>query len=439
VGDLGGFLSNFMRYPPITPNLFTRNREKILAQLPENSIAIICGADQVLRNDGLYRYRQSSDFFYLTGIEQENSFLILLPDKTDKNEQAILFVREPNPLMERWEGKKLTAAEATAISGISHIRYTKNIAQSIAELLPHISTIFLNQNNNRRGNQVLTREIRLGKLLRKQFQNISIKNCAPLLATSRMIKEPEELALMQRACDITEKAFRTVLKNTKPGMREYEIEALLWHTFIAEGVSHHAFEPIVAAGENSCFLHYNKNNCIIAPNDSILIDFGAEYANYAADCTRVIPVSGKFTAQQKLVYNAVLRVFYFARTQIVAGTSIEAYHKLVCEAMQEELLQLGLISTDDVKNGINGKPAYFKYFMHNTSHFIGLDTHDVGKRSDILKPNMVVSCEPGLYVPEWGFGVRLESDIVITETGNYDLIANIPIEIDEIETLMHHE
>jgi len=426
-----------MRFPHIPQDLFARNREKIIAQLPGNSIAIICGADQVLRNDGLYRYRQNSDFFYLTGIEQENSFVILVPDKTDKNEQAILFVREPNPLMEQWEGKKLTTAEAAAISGISHIRYTKNIAQSIAGLLPHISTVFLNQNNNRRGNQVLTREIRLGKLLRKQFQNISVKNCAPLLAASRMIKEPEELALMQRACDITEKAFHSVLQNTKSGMWEYEIEALLWQTFIAEGVSHHAFEPIVAAGENSCFLHYNKNNCIIAPNDSVLIDFGAEYANYAADCTRVIPASGKFTAQQKLLYNAVLRVFYFARTQIVAETSIDAYHKLVCEAMQEELLQLGLISTDDVKNGINGKPAYFKYFMHNTSHFIGLDTHDVGKRSDILKPNMVVSCEPGLYVPEWGFGLRLESDIVITETGNYDLMANIPIEIEEIESLMN--
>lgn len=428
-----------MRFPPIPPNLFSRNREKILAQLPENSIAVICGADQVLRNDGLYRYRQNSDFFYCTGIEQEDSFLILVPNRTNKSEQAILFVREPNQLMERWEGKKLTAEEATAISGIHIIRPNKLFAHTIAELLPHVSTIFLNQNNNRRHNQVLTREMRLGEILRKRYRYIHIKNCAPLLAASRMIKEPEEIALMQRACDITEKAFRTVLKHTHAGMREYEIEALLWQTFIAEGVSHHAFEPIVAAGENSCFLHYQKNNQIIAPNHSILIDFGAEYANYAADCTRVIPASGKFTAQQKLVYNAVLRVFYFARNQIVAGTAIETYHKLVCEAMQEELLQLGLISTHDVKNGIDGKPAYFKYFMHNTSHFIGLDVHDVGKRSDVLQPNMVVSCEPGLYVPEWGFGVRLESDIVITETGNYDLMTNIPIEIEEIETLMRHE
>lgn len=426
-----------MRYPYIAPDLFVRNRDKIIAQLPENSIAIICGADQVHRNDELYRYRQSSDFFYLTGIEQENSFLILLPFKSDKHEQAILFVREPNPLMERWEGKKLTTAEATEISGIQDIRNNQNFVQTIAELLRNVSTVFLNQSNNRRYRQVLTREIRLGQILRKRYKHIQIQNCAPLLNACRMIKEPEEILLMQQACNITEKAFRSVLKNTRPGMCEYEIEALLWHTFIAEGVSHHAFEPIVAAGENSCFLHYQKNNRIIAPHDSILIDFGAEYANYASDCTRVIPASGRFTTQQKLVYNAVLRVFYFARAQIVSGISIETYHKLVCEAMQEELLQLGLISTTDVKNGIDGKPAYFKYFMHNTSHFIGLDIHDVGKRSDMLRPNMIVSCEPGLYVPEWGFGVRLESDIVITEIGNYDLMQNIPIEIEEIESLMN--
>ncbi|MDR0940916.1 MAG: aminopeptidase P N-terminal domain-containing protein [Bacteroidales bacterium] len=426
-----------MRYSPIATSLFVRNREKIIAQLPENSMAIICGADQVHRNDELYRYRQSSDFFYLTGIEQEDSFLLLLPHGTLKHTQAILFVREPNPLMERWEGKKLTAAEATEISGIHTICSNNTFIQTIAELLPHVSTVFLNQSNNRRYKQVLTREMRLGHILRKRYKHIQLHNCAPLLNACRMIKEPEEIALMQYACNITEQAFRSVLKNIKPGMREYEVEALLWHTFIAEGVSHHAFEPIVAAGENSCFLHYQKNDSIITAHDSILIDFGAEYANYAADCTRVIPASGKFSKQQTLVYNAVLRVFYFARTQIIAGTSIEAYHKLVCHAMQEELLQLGLISTADVQNGIDGKPAYFKYFMHNTSHFIGLDIHDVGKRSDILQPNMVVSCEPGLYVPEWGFGVRLESDIVITETGNYDLMQNIPIEIEEIESLIN--
>ncbi len=425
-----------MRFPTIPQNLFKRNREKILAQLPSDSIAIVCGADQVLRNDGYYRYRQNSDFFYLTGIEQEDSFLILLPNKTNKNEQAILFLREANPLMERWEGRKLTNAEAMSISGIQHIRSNRTLAQTIEEIAPNVATIFLNQSNNKRNNQVLTREIRLGKILRKRYTNISIKNCAPLLAASRMLKEPEEIVLMQRACDITEKAFRLVLKNTKSGMREYEIEALLWQTFIAEGVAHHAFEPIVATGENSCYLHYNKNNSVIAPHDSILIDFGAEYANYAADCTRVIPASGKFTEQQKLVYGAVLRVFRFAKSQILAGTSIEAYHKLVCEAMQEELLQLGLISSSDVKHKIDGKPAYFKYYMHGTSHFIGLDVHDVGQRSDILQPNMVVSCEPGIYVPEWGFGVRLESDILITENGNIDLMAHIPIEIEEIENLM---
>ncbi|MDR2962474.1 MAG: aminopeptidase P N-terminal domain-containing protein [Bacteroidales bacterium] len=425
-----------MRYPPISNDLFARNRAKFRALLPENSIAIVCGADQVLRNDCYYRYRQNSDFFYLTGIEQEDSFLILFSQEA--NEEAILFVRESNPLLERWEGKKLTAEEATGISRISHIRSSQKIVQTIFELLQKSPTVFLNRSALQRKNQVLTREIRLSKLLRNQYPHISLQNAAPLFTQLRMIKEPEELALMQHACNSTERAFRTVLKHTHAGMREYEIEALLWQSFIGEGCESHSFEPIVAAGENSCYLHYGKNNAIINPHDSILIDFGAEYANYAADCTRVIPASGKFTDRQKLVYNAVLRVFYFARTLITAGASIEQYHKRVCEAMQEELLQLGLISTTDVKHGIDGKAAYFKYFMHNTSHFIGLDVHDVGSRSDILAPNMVVSCEPGLYVPQWGFGVRLESDIVVTEHGNYDMMAHIPIEIEEIETLMHH-
>lgn len=426
-----------MRYSPIAAELFIRNREKIIAQLPKDSIAIICGADQVYRNDSFYRYRQSSDFFYLTGIEQEDSFLILLPFKANKHEQAILFVRKSNQLLERWEGKKLTHAEATEISGIQQICNNSAFVQTIADLLPNVSTVFLNQNNNKHNQQVITREVRLGQILRKRYKNILIKNCAPILNICRSIKEPEEIALMQHACNITEKAFRTVLKNTKPGMKEYEIEAILWYSFTSRGVSHHAFEPIIAAGENSCFLHYQKNNRTIEPHHCVLMDFGAEYANYAADCTRVIPASGKFTPQQKLVYNAVLRVFYFARKQIVAGVKINTYHKLVCQAMEEELLQLGLISTSDVKNGIDGKPAYFKYFMHGTSHFIGLDVHDVGERNNVLQPNMVVSCEPGLYVPEWEVGVRLENDILITENGNCDLMQNIPIEIEEIEALMN--
>lgn len=428
-----------MKYFPISSDLFARNRNKVLRQLPHDSIAVIHSNDLMPRNGDLFfKFRQHSDLFYLTGIEQEKTILVLIPGASDNKEKAVLFILEPKPEIEIWEGKKLTITQAQQISGISHIEYEHTFHIFFAKLLQHYNCIYLNKNENPRLHTfVKSRDDRFKRIIRKRFPEKQIERLAPIITECRLRKEPEEIALIEQACNITTNAFKQTVPYIKPGIYEYEIEALLTKEFIAHGASGHAFEPIIASGANSCFLHYVSNNTVLQPNTIVLMDFGAEYANYASDATRVIPVSGKFTQRQKQVYEAVLRVLKQTTKLIITGTTILEYQEQTKLYIQEELLHLGLIKQHDITKQTKDKPAYFTYFMHGVSHFIGLDMHDVGNKDTVLEPGMVVSCEPGIYIANEGIGIRLENDILITETGNKNLLEQMPIEIEEIEDLMN--
>lgn len=427
-----------MRYNQISSELFIKNRKKVISKLPKNSIAIIHSNDQMPRNGDLYfPYRQNSDFFYLTGIEQEKSILVLFPGETDVKKQAALFLLTPKPELEIWEGKKLSVEEAYAISGISSIHYEENFGLFITKYLQSCKVMYLNKNENPRlQTHVRSRDDRFARIIRKRFPEIKIQRLAPILWGSRLIKEPEEIECITKACEITTTAFKQLLPNIKAGMKEYQIEGIMTDIFLSHGANGHAFEPIIASGKNTCFLHYVKNNQVLQNGDLLLLDFGAEYANYASDCSRTIPISGIYSQRQKQVYEAVLRIMKQTTQLIQKGTTISKYHTQTIAFVEEELLQLGLITKEQIANQTLKKPAYFNYFMHGVSHFMGLDTHDVGNKDEILMPGMVVTCEPGIYIPSEGIGIRLENDILITETGNIDLLADIPIECEEIEQFM---
>jgi len=425
-----------MRYQTIDPQLFSKNREKLFKVLDNNSCAVVISADLMPRNGDLfYSYRQNSDFFYLTGIEQEKSKVLFV--KQNGISRTILFIIEPNEKMEIWEGKKLSFDDAANISEIDEIRYIDEFDSFFENIVKDIKTIYVNKNENPRFvSTVQTGDIQLNLHLEQKFTDCSFKSLASILKVLRVVKEPEEIALMSKACDITKNAFIRVLNTTKPGMKEYEVEAELTYEFMKSGAGGHAYEPIVASGENSCFLHYTKNDKTLEEGEILFLDFGAEYGNYSSDCSRAIPVSGKFTERQTEVYEAVLRVLRKASALIVPGTTILKYHKKVCNFIEEECINLGLFTKEDVKKQDPKLPLYFRYFMHGTSHFMGLDTHDVGDKDMILKPGMVVSCEPGIYIPEEKLGIRLENDILVTEDGNVDLMADLPIEVADIELLM---
>lgn len=425
-----------MKYKKIDPILFIKNRKKIACKIEDNSLVVLLAADQMPRNGDLFfPYRQNSDFFYLTGIEQEKSKLLLI--KTNEAFQSILFIIEPDKKTEIWEGKKLTIEAAADISGISEIRYLKDFDNILESYLQRTTTIYLNYNDNPRfSSSVKTGDLLLIEQLERDYDDFQFNALAPIMTQLRVQKEPEEIELIKHACTITNSAFHKVLKKTAPGMKEYEIEAEISYEFYRLGANGHAYEPIIAAGINSCFLHYTKNDCSLGNGDILFMDFGAEYANYSSDCSRAIPVSGTFTERQKDVYSAVLRVLRKAIALIKPGTTIMEYHKKVCTYIEEECINLGLFSAEDVRKQRPDKPLYFKYYMHGTSHFMGLDTHDLGDREMILKPGMIVSCEPGIYIMEESIGIRLENDILVTEYGNIDLMADIPVEIADIEALM---
>lgn len=425
-----------MKYSPIDPQLFSSNREKVFAQMADNSIALLFAADAMPRNGDLhYQYRQSSDFFYLTGIEQEKSALLL--SKSDGKCRTVLFILEADETMVIWEGKKLSFEEAKQISGISEVKFLSSFDDFLKTAMPSTDCIYLNANENLRAQSAIpTADERIGKEIREKYHLYTFKRFAPLLTAARVIKSDIEIQLMQTACNITESAFRKVMSTTAPGMKEYEVEAEIIGEFIRKGANGHAYEPIIAAGKNACYLHYNFNNDTLKDGDLLFMDFGAEYANYSADLSRAIPINGEFSKRQRAVYDAVLRVMEHAKTLLKPGTTIAQYHKEVCKAMDSELIGLGLYSKVDSLNAPKDKPRYFQYYMHGTSHFMGLDTHDVGDRNQTLEPGMVFSCEPGIYIMEEGLGIRLENDVVITENGCRDLMENIPIDPDEIEELM---
>lgn len=427
-----------MKYTPLPQAFYIENRKRFVAQLKPKAIAIFNSNDEMPRvGDQTFSYRQQSDMLYLSGIDQEQSMLIIAPQHPLPQYREILILRKTNELIAVWEGHKYTKEEAQQASGIKTILWAEDFASVLPVLMNHSNEVYLNTNeNDRYSHTVPYRDLRFIQELRQTYPLHYYHRVAPIMAALRAIKQPDEVAAMQTACDITDKAFRRLLGFIKPGVLEYQIEAEISHEFLWNRATGHAYYPIIASGASACVLHYNENNKVCNAGDVILMDFGAEYANYAADLTRCVPVSGKFTERQKAVYNAVLRVMKAAVKMLVPGNTIEVYHKEVGKLMEAELLQLGLLTADEIANQNNDWPAYKKYFMHGTSHFLGLDIHDIGNKYEPMQVGMVFTVEPGIYIPEENLGIRIENDFLITATGQVDLMKNIPIEVDEIEALM---
>ncbi|GGG39471.1 Xaa-Pro aminopeptidase [Croceivirga lutea] len=429
-----------MKYNQIPNSLFIKNRKKFMAHMKPKSIAVFNSNDIYPTSaDGTMPFEQHSDIFYLCGADQEETILVLFPEAMNPKHKEVLFVRETNEHIAVWEGAKLTKEQATAVSGIETVYWLSDFEKVFFDLMTEADTIYFNTNEHyRQAVETQTREDRFIEKCKTQFKAHAWAKSNPILQNIRGVKEPEELDLLQMACDITEKGFRRILKFTQPGVWEYELEAEFLHEFIRNRSKGFAYTPIIASGNNANVLHYVENNQQCKSGDLILMDVGAEYANYSSDMTRTIPVSGKFTARQKEVYNAVLRVKNEATKMLVPGTIWAEYHKEVGKIMTSELIGLGLLDQEVVKNENPDQPAYKKYFMHGTSHHIGLDTHDYGELKTPMQANMVFTVEPGIYIPNEGFGIRLEDDVVIQETGEpFNLMKNIPIEADEIEELMN--
>ncbi len=428
-----------IKYLPVNPQLFVENRARFAKEMKPNTIAIFYSNDMMPRcGDQFFPFRQNSDFFHLSGIDQEESVLVLYPDCVKQGFSEVLMVRKTNDHIAIWEGHKYTKEEATATSGIQKVIWVEDMDAVLNEMILLSDGIYLNINENDRFvTDVLTREKRMALAVQQRYPAHTLHRAQPLMKRLRMITMPLEVELLQIACNITEKAFKRVLKTVKPGVWEYEVEAEIMYEFLRNRATGHAYSPIIASGNNANVLHYNQNNQQCKAGDLLLMDFGAEYANYAADLTRTIPVSGRFTARQRAVYDAVLRVMKAAKKLLQPGSNLISYHKAVGDVMENELLQLGLITTEDVKKQDPDWPAYKKYFMHGTSHHLGLDVHDLMDRYATFQVGMVFTVEPGIYIPEEGFGIRLENDVWIREDGVLDLMANIPLEAEEIEDWMN--
>ncbi len=428
-----------MRYTPPAKDLYINNRKNFVNLLKPGALAVFNSNDQMPTGaDGLMPFRQNNDLLYLCGIDQEETILVLFPDFYHKNQREILFIKETSELIAIWEGHKFTKEEATALSGIEEVYWLSEFPTVFNTLMAEAEYVYLNTNEHIRAVvEVETRDARFGKWCRERYPYHKYERSAPLMHQLRAIKSNEEIKMMQTACDITEKAFRRVLKFVKPGVMEYEIQAEFMHEFLNSRSRGFAYEPIIASGFNACVLHYIENNDSCDEGEVILLDVGAEYGNYNADMTRCIPVSGRFSQRQKDVYNAVLRVKRAAEAMLVPGNVIPEYHEEVGKIMESELLGLGLLDKTDIKNQDPKNPAYKKYFMHGTSHHLGLDVHDVGNIYRKFEEGMVFTCEPGIYIREENLGIRLEDNLVIRKDGLDNLMANIPIEVEEIEEIMH--
>ncbi len=428
-----------MRYEKINPALFISNRENLKKQLKPNSIVVLNSNDVLPSNaDGTLKFKQNSDLFYMTGIEQEETLLLLFPGSPDKKLSEILFIRDVNDDLTTWEGEKLTQKKASDISGIKTVKFVSEFDKLFYYLMSDAQNVYLNSNEHKRATvEVETRDDRFIKKCRKRFPLHEYERAAPILYELRTVKSDIEIQLLKKACALTGNGFRRVLKFTKPGVTEAQIEAEFIHDFISNNGAPADYEPIIASGVDSCTLHYIKNDKVCKNGDVVLIDFAASYANYNADMTRTIPINGKFTNRQKDVYNAVLRVQKETIKQMKPGKLLADLFTETRSLIEKELINLGLLKINDIKNQNPDYPASMKYYPHNVSHFLGLDVHDVGYFHEPLKPGAVLTCEPGIYIREEGFGIRLENNILITETGNEDLFKDIPIEADEIEELMN--
>jgi len=428
-----------MKYLPIDNQLFINNRKKFSAKLATNTIAIFNANDVMPTNaDGTMPFRQNNDLFWLSGVDQEESVLVIFPDHTDESQREILFLKETNEHIAIWEGAKLTKESALKTAGIKTVYWLNELEGKIAELIGKCNGIYLNKNiHSRSASAVETRDDRFRKLIADKFSETTIHEVAPIMHELRAIKSNFEIKLMQNACDITEKGLRRILPFIKPGVTEYEIEAELMHEFLKNRSNGFAYQPIIGSGIDSCVLHYIDNNKVCNDGDILLMDFGAEYANYASDLTRTIPVNGKFTNRQKAVYNSVLLVMKEATNMLRPGTIFKEYNAEIGRIMELELIKLGLLDKHDVQKQDAKSPLFKQYFMHGTSHYLGLDVHDVGDFDWPMKEGMVFTCEPGIYILEEKLGIRLENDILITANGPDDLMKHIPIEAEEIEHLMN--
>lgn len=429
-----------MKYDQISNKLFIKNRKNFMAQMKPKSLAVFNSNDiYPIGADSTMPFQQARDIFYLSGVDQEESILVLFPDAPNKDHREMLFVRETNDHIAVWEGEKLTKEKGFEVSGIKSVYWLTEFDKIFFEVMTQAERIYFNTNEHYRQNvETETREDRFIKKTKAKFPAHSWERSNPILQRLRSVKDQIELDLIQQACSITEKGFKRILNFVKPGVWEYEIEAEFMHEFLRNRSRGFAYTPIIASGNNANVLHYVENNQKCKEGDLILLDVGAEYANYSSDMTRTIPVSGKFTKRQQEVYNAVLKVKNDATCMLVPGTYWKEFHVEVGKMMTSALLDLKLLDKADVKNEDPNWPAYKKYFMHGTSHHMGLDTHDYGILWEPMTENMVFTVEPGIYIPDEGFGVRLEDDVVIQKNGEpFNLMRNIPIEVDEIEELMN--
>lgn len=427
-----------MKYLPIDSNLFVKNRAKLAELMMPGSISIFNANDVLPSNaDGTMAFRQNNDLFYLSAVDQEESVLLIFPDAPNEKHREVLFLKETNEEIAIWEGEKLTKETAFKVSGIKTVYWLQDFHKILRTLIYEAETIYLNDNEHLRADTtVQTRDDRFRKWCKEEYPLHNYERIAPLMHNLRAVKEPEEIELMQTACNITAKAVNRALKFIKPGVMEYEIEAELMHEFLINRSKGFAYSPIIASGFNACVLHYIENNQECKDGQVILMDIGAEYGNYASDLTRSIPVSGKFSARQREVYNSVLTVFKKAKSILRPGIIIADYHARVGEFMTEELLKLGLITKEEVADQNPEWPAYKKFFMHGTSHYIGLDVHDVGNYYSPVEAGSVFTIEPGIYIREENLGIRLENDFLIGEHETVDLMAHIPLEADDIEAAM---
>ena len=429
-----------MRYNPIGNHIYKKNRDKFISKMKKDSIAVFNSNDiYPIGADSTFPFQQHRDIFYLTGIDQAETILLLSPQAQEIKNREILFIKKTDKNIEIWEGPKLSKQNARIVSGIDKILWLNEFDSTLKKIASPNNGIYINKNEHYRNNsKTQTREDKLILKFKKEYPTHSVYRSNPILQHLRSIKDPLEIKQIKKACDITEMGFRRILKFIKPEIWEYEIEAELLHEFISNRSKGFAYSPIIASGNNANILHYVKNNSQCKSGELILIDSAAEYGNYCSDLTRTIPVSGRYSDRQKTVYNAVLNVKKEAETLLTPGNLWKEYHEEVGKIMTGELLKLGLLDKNDVRKQDPKFPAYKKYFMHGTSHHIGLDTHDYGLLNEPFEPNMVFTVEPGIYLPDEGFGIRIEDVVVVQENGEpVNLMKNVPIEIDEIESIMN--
>ena len=427
-----------MKYLPLNPSIFINNRKRFIKEMKPNSIAIFVSNDEwPMNGDAIHKFKQNSDLFWLSGIEQEDSMVILFPDNPDPKYREVLVLVRPNELKEKWDGKRLRTNEANAISGITSIVWLDGIDALLQTWIHLADNIYLSTNeNDRKSSPIRNRNHRYAEKMKTNYPLHNYIRAAKIMKELRAVKTKEEIEVLQKAIDITDITFRRLLKFIKPGVMEYEIEAEILHSFLSQRATGEAYGSIIASGDRARTLHYVSNNNECKDGELILMDFGAEYGNYCADLTRTVPVNGKFGRRQKTVYNACLHLHNYAKSLLKPGITIVDYTDKVGEEATQQFLKIGLLRKSDVKNEDKENRAYRKYLYHGISHHLGIDVHDLGTRTEPIKAGMVFTVEPGIYIEEEQMGVRIENNLWITKSGNIDLMKNIPITVEEIEALM---